>query len=177
MPAYLEFMLCFGSQSDARDLRFGAFREQSMMQCPPEGPSMPSLRRSGRQFQLCYNLKGVTLKKNSQEVKNNEWSIRQAAVHHQFDVVYGTTLWIITKGRIDIQERFNHLTGPKGLSEDRSFGTIYECFRASLAAHLMYCNWSTEDWRWYISWLEEIVEMEVSSISSRSDQRRIIGHG
>ena len=161
IPIYLDFMFVFGAQSDPRDLRFSGFREQSMMKDPPRGPSIPSLRRSGRQFQLCYNLKGVTLKtKDAENINLSEWSIRQAAISHQFDVVYGTTLWIVTKGGLDVQQRFKHLTGQDGRSEDNSFGDLYECFQSSLAAHLMYCHWSTEDWRWYIRWLEDVIDTE-----------------
>lgn len=159
MPSYLDFMFVFGSQSDPRDLRFSGFREQLIMKDPPLSTSIPGLGRSGRQFQLCYNLKGVKLKhENMKDVKDSEWSIRQAAIHHQFDVVYGTTLWIVTKGRLDILERFNDLTGSEGRLEDKSFGNVEECLRSSLAAHLMYCHWSTEDWRWYISWMEQVVD-------------------
>jgi hypothetical protein len=162
MPAYLDFMFVFGTQTDPADLRFGSFREQIIMKDPPRGPSSLDMRRSGRQFQLCYNLKGVTRKKkDDKNIKLSEWSIRQAAIHHQFDVVFGTTLWIVTKGRLDLQKRFKHLTGSNGRPEDRSFGSVYECFRSSLAAHLMYCYWSTEDWRWYICWLEDVIKKEV----------------
>ncbi|PGH11426.1 hypothetical protein AJ80_07104 [Polytolypa hystricis UAMH7299] len=99
MPVYLDFMFVFGAQSDATDLRFGGFHQHVMMRDPPRGPSMPELGRSGRYFQLCYNLKGVTPKlKSDVNLKLDEWSIRQAAIYHQLDVVYGTTLWIVTKG-------------------------------------------------------------------------------
>ena len=162
MPVYLDFMFVFGAQSDAKDLRFSGFREQTMISDPPRAPTIPALGRSGRHFQLCYNLKGVSFKKkNLENIKLNEWSIRQAAVYHQFDVVTGKTLWIVTKGRLDIQQRFKELTASTGRPEDRSFDTNQECFRSSLAAHLLFCHWSTEDWRWYIRWLEEVVEAEV----------------
>jgi hypothetical protein len=165
MPVYLDFIFVFGAQSDPRDLRFSGFREQTMIKDPPRGLAM--LGRSGRQFQLCYNLKGVTLNKNNKENnKLSEWSIRQAAIHHQFDVVNGTTLWIVTKGRLDIQQRFKQLTGRDGRPEDKSFGDVYECFRSSMAAHLMYCHWSTEDWRWYIRWLEDVIDSEVRPINN-----------
>lgn len=169
MPAYLDFMFIFGAQCDARDLRFSGFRKQNMLKNPLntkkcQSSNIPELGRSGQQFQLCYNLKGVTLKTNSGEDRNSkdsEWSIRQASIHHQFDVVYGTTLWIVTKGGLDIQKRFEKLTGPDGRIDDKSFGDTYACFRSSLAAHLMFCHWSTEDWRWYIAWMEVITEKEV----------------
>lgn len=162
MPVYLDFISVFGAQSEPRDRRFSGFREQTTLTDTPRGLAVPELGRSGRQYQLCYNLKSVALKsEDKKNVNLSEWSIRQAAIHHQFDVVEGTTLWIVTKGNLDLQERYKELTGKDGRPEDKSFGTVDQCFRSSLAAHLLYCHWSTEDWRWYILWLENVIEEEV----------------
>ena len=159
MPTYLEFVLVFGAQSEFRGLRFSGFREQTMIASPPRGLQIPELGRSGRQFQLCYNLISVALKsENRTNFALSEWTMRQAAIHHQFDVEEGTTLWIITKGHKDLLERFKELTGKGGRPEDKSFATVEECFRSSLGAHLMYCHWATENWRWYIQWLETVIE-------------------
>ena len=149
MATYLDFMLVFGAQSKQRDLRFSGFREQTMISSPARGLRIPELGRSGRQFQLCYNLKSVAYK-----TEQNEWSVRQAAIHHQFDVEEGTALWIVTMGRTDLLDRFKELTGKDARPQDKSFATPEECFRSSLAVHLMYCYWSTENWRWYIQHLE-----------------------
>ncbi|KAK1849034.1 hypothetical protein CCHR01_08372, partial [Colletotrichum chrysophilum] len=90
----------------------------------------------------------------------NEYSIRPAAFYHGFDVEGGNALWIVTKGGLDIQDRFKELTGKDARPEDKSFGDTQECFRSSLSAHLMFCHWSTEDWRGYIKWLEYVIDME-----------------
>jgi hypothetical protein len=166
MPAYLDFMFVFGSQSDPRDLRFSGFRESLELKEPA---CSPQPQRSGRHFQLCYNLKGVTLHSNNAEnVKLNAWSVRQAAIYHQFDVVHGTSVWIVTKGRLDLQQRFKTLTGSDARPEDSSFGDADQCFASSLAAHLMYCQWSTEDWREYLRWLEDVVDIEVRPLPQHS---------
>lgn len=163
MPAYLDFMFVFGAQSEARDLRFSGFREQTCLRTSTRGHQLDLLGRSGRHFQICYNLKGVSFKKKNEEnIKLNEWSIRQAAFYHQFDVEFGTSLWIVTKGRLDIQQRYKELTGKDGRLEDKSFGSRDESFRSNLAVHLLYCSWSTEDWRWYIRWLEDVIDIETS---------------
>ncbi|KAF2265369.1 hypothetical protein CC78DRAFT_599817 [Lojkania enalia] len=155
MPTYLDFIFVFGRQVDAKDPKFGGFRELKLMKDPPRGFNIPNMGRSGRQFQLCYNLKGVVMKNDeAEDVKMHEWSIRQAAIHHQFDIVYGTTLWIVTKGRRDLYDRIKDMTSQKGREEDRSFATVEECFRSSLGAHLLYCQWAIEGWRWYVRWLE-----------------------
>ena len=158
MPKYLDFLYIFGRQDRPRDLRFSGFREQTLLSSPPRGPAVPALGRSGRQFQLCYNVKAPFLKR----VPKREWSIRQAAVHHQFDVVEGTTLWIVTKGDQELKQRIERMTGPDGRPEDRNFTTLDDCFKSSLAVHLLLCHWSTEDWRWYIQALEDIIDRSVS---------------
>jgi len=146
MPAYLDFLSVFGQQSKPRDLRFSGFREQSVLSNPPRGLIIPAFGRSGCQIQLCYNLKSPSIVP-SKSAMPKEWSIRQVAVHHQFDVVEGTALWIITKGDQLFKERIQDLTGKDGRPEDRAFGTPGESFRSSLAVHLLACHWSTGDWR------------------------------
>lgn len=171
MPSYLDFISVFGSQSEPRDLRFSSFRERILLASPPRGPAIPSLGRSGRQFQLCYNLKAVAcISSTNTNTKNKEWSIRQAAFHHQFDVEEGTTLWMVTKGDREIKLRVQDMTGKDGRSEDRAFGTPEECLKSSVAVHLLYCHWSTEEWRWYIQWLEEVIDQEVSNTRAEINQ-------
>ncbi|KAB5576415.1 hypothetical protein GE09DRAFT_622164 [Coniochaeta sp. 2T2.1] len=161
MPAYLDFMYVFGEQSDQPDLRFTGFREQTNLGLQFQRLAISSLGRSGRQFQICYNLKNVELKtKDDDNFVHDEWSIRQAAIHHQFDIVEGTTLWLLTKGSLDLHQRFKELTGKDARSEDKNFRTPEESFRASLSAHLLWCYWSTDDWRSYLRWLETAIQEE-----------------
>lgn len=141
MPAYLDFMLVFGAHSDANDLRFSGFREQVQIKSAPSLCSMPTLGRSGRHYQLCYNLKSVHLNNESDEnIKLNEWSIRQAAIYHQFDVEQGTSLWIVTKGGDDLLDRYEELIGPDGRPEEKQFQDPAACMRSSLSTHLLFCH-------------------------------------
>jgi hypothetical protein len=169
MPAYLDFISVFGSQTGPRDLRFSSFREQTFITQEIRGPAAPSLGRSGRQFQLCYNLKSVACTSAVETAaKSKRWSIRQAAFHHQFDMEEGTSLWIVTKGDLEIKNRIEDMTGPLGRSEDRNVATTAGCFKTSLSVHSLCCNWATEDWRWYIQWLEEVIDNEVSNTWHKS---------
>lgn len=161
MPDYLEFLFIFGLQSEPRDLGFGSFRQHMSLKPTSSMAGIDNLGRTGRQYQLCYNLKGVTCKfRDANDVAKNIYSIRQAAIYHRLDIVNGSSLWIVTKGGLDIQQRFKRLTGKDARPEDTSFGSVEECFRSSLSAHLLFCHWSTEDWRGYIKWLEEVVNKE-----------------
>ncbi|XTI86036.1 hypothetical protein V2W45_1306373 [Cenococcum geophilum] len=167
MPSHLDFLSIFGQQDDARELRFSGFRYQIFwssrrVTINPGGPCVSELGRSGRYFQISYNLKTVIdaaeFKKPPPSPEEQEWSIRQAAFHHQFDVETGVTLWITTSGHDDIQKRVQELTGPRGRPEDHSFSTVAQCFKSSLAVHLLFCHWSTRNWRQYICWLEDRVQ-------------------
>lgn len=163
MPDYLDHLFIFGRQIDQRDVGFGSFREQMSLRDGRTCHHNAALGRSGRQYQLCYNLKGVTCTYGDLlNLVGKQFSIRQAAVYHRFDVVSGNTVWIVTKGRTDLYERFKELTGKNARPEDRAFQTPEECFRSSLSAHLLFCHWATEDWREYIKWLEETIQQEVS---------------
>ena len=169
MPGYLNFVSVFGQQTKPHNARFSGFREQTVLSTPLQGQAIHDLGRSGRQFQLCYNLKSVsrtspeaTVTVTKIEKKFWRWSTRQVALCHQFDTVEGTTLWILTKGGLDLKERIQEMTGSNGRREDRTFGTPQECFQSSLAVHLLLAHWANEGWRWYIQWLEDVIEEEVS---------------
>ncbi|KFY38315.1 hypothetical protein V494_04414 [Pseudogymnoascus sp. VKM F-4513 (FW-928)] len=149
MPDYLDFLFPFGLQSVPRDFRFSAFREQTLLKSPARGPAVPGLRRSGRQIQLSFNLKGVHCSSGAEvPTRDKIWSPRQAAVHHQFDMELGTTLWILTKGNLELKERIQDMT-----------------------IHLLLCQWSCGDWRWYILWLEDAITYETWHVNlPRSDR-------
>jgi hypothetical protein len=165
MPNYIDFISVFGLQLEAQDLRFSGFLAHSTISIgSPQGLVISSLGRSGRIYQMCYNLKTVScISDPNSPPKEREWSIQPAAFYHHFDVEEGTALWISTKGRLaDLKDQVQDLTGKDGRPEDRSYDSSEESFRSSLAVHLLYCNWSTEGWHSYIKWLELMVDQEVS---------------
>lgn len=76
MPAYLDFLVVFGSKAGAKELRFGGFSDQSLLTKPARELIIESLGRSGRQFQLCYNLKAVACKSPpGTSLLEQNWSI------------------------------------------------------------------------------------------------------
>lgn len=155
MPGYLDFLHGFGAQDNARGKFFTGFYQQTMLGEDSQLAQMSD--RSWRQYQLCYNLRGVTSKPMSHG--QVEWSVRQAAVHHQFDVVDGTAVWIVTKGGKDLLERVDNLA--KGYKKP-SLETPQACFRTSLDVHRMFSHWSAEDWRRYVDYLEDNLNSDVS---------------
>lgn len=163
MPDYLDFLLLFGSHQHSREKRFSGFRAESKL----ASPNLPldCLGRSGKYFELCYNLKAVAKQTKSGQLAPSDcqWSIRQGAVNHRFDVHKGNSLWIITRAGLGIKQRIESMTGKAGRNEDREFQTPEQCLRSSLAVHLLLCYWSSENWRAYLQWLEDSVANEVSA--------------
>lgn len=169
MPNYLDFLTLFASKHETCYLGFSGFKEQLLLSKPALGLKIPDLGRSGRYFQLCYNLKSVECFSNTSDtdLEAKRWSIRHAAFYHQFDIEEGTTLWLVTQTTLEIQDRIQHLTGDQGRPQYRSFESAEKCFKSSLAIQRLQCQWSTEEWQWYIQWLENAIHEQVSKLASR----------
>lgn len=161
MPAYLDLLLTFSINDNVRDMKHSSFREQTSLGKPQASIVSSSLGRSGQHFQICYTLKGAVFK-DVLDVSQEEWTIRQAAVHHQFDVVNGNALWIVTQSGEQLQKMFKDMTEHNEFDGDRSFGTLEDCFRSSFSTHLLSCAWSSQNWRRYLRWIENEMDKSVS---------------
>jgi hypothetical protein len=180
MPSFLDFLSVFGLQDEKRELRFSAFREQTFLmdfakrsagtsvqpsQIKALGPSISGLGRSGWGYQISYNLKTVVHRPKQPAplyLKDENWSIRQGAFHHQFDIIEGKALWITASPYNDVQDYIEDFTGRNAKPEDKSFRTLEECFNSTLSIHLLLCHWSVKNWRKYLRWLEDRMKQEVS---------------
>ncbi|KAK3985065.1 hypothetical protein QBC44DRAFT_251306 [Cladorrhinum sp. PSN332] len=163
MPEYLDFIGSFSIQP-GWITRFTGFRARKDLEAPPPMLVMEGLKRSGQQFEVVYNLKGVTM------IRQNEWVIRNAVFYHRFDLITARAVWIVTKAGLDILGRYKDLTSAIGRQEDRSFDTLQECFIASLSPHVLFCHWSSENWRRYIRHLEGLGLQSDSTPSNASYQ-------
>ncbi|KAG9228899.1 hypothetical protein BJ875DRAFT_217146 [Amylocarpus encephaloides] len=153
MPAFLEFLFPYGRQEHARDLNFSGFREESRIDPAQMALNIPGLGRSGRELRMCYNLKSV---EPSEYQPRMPWSIRQTAVYHSLDVETGKQFWVIIKGDELIKERIEDaLEGSGGPKSPRPQNSVSDAFIATISTHMIICDWCNEDWRWYISFLEE----------------------
>lgn len=163
-------MTVFGDKdaiNETRDLKFSAYKEQYQLSSTNANMALPELGRSGRHFQLTYNLKSVVCKSKSGTPNLlQEWYVRQGVIHHQFDITTGRAFWLICHGRNELKEEVERLTGAKARPQDRDFSTRLTCFQASLEVHLMSAHWAVQGWRPYIQWLEDIVEEKVSYLRS-----------
>jgi hypothetical protein len=155
MPAYLDFLFPFGRQLYAKDFHFSGFRHENSLGDPGRAFNIPELGRSGQELRLCYSLKSV---EPSGGHRDSPWTIRQTSIYHAFDMITGRATWVLIKGNELMRDRVESATGSHGLSELTSFATMDRAFATSLATHLIFCDWSGENWRWYINFLEESLQ-------------------
>ena len=155
LPSFLDFLFPFGNRQYAQDFSFSGFKYEDQFSDVDCGLKIPELGWSGRDFHLCYNLKSVEPSKGQPEWP---WSIRQSALYHSFDVETGRTNWIVIKGDQLLKKRIKLATGSRGLSETSLFATVDRAFASTLAIHVIICEWSGENWRWYINFLEEALQ-------------------
>lgn len=152
MPSFLDFIFPFGRQEHARDMYFSGFREESNLRSVRGSMELPELGRSGREIRMSYNLKSV----EPTYQPHMPWSLRQVAVYHSLDIKTGKEFWVIAKGDELIQERIEDIIDSKGGLIDTTNRTPAEdAFAASLATHSIVSDWCSENWRWYLSDLEE----------------------
>lgn len=155
MPAFLDFLFPYGKQEYAQDFYFGGFRHDTRLTEMDRGLEILELGRSGRVLQLCYGLKSV---EKSERQREWPWSIRQTGIYHSFDVETSRAIWIVVKADHLMKDRIMSATEAIGLSGLASFETLGGAFASTLATHLMFCEWSGENWRWYINFLEEALQ-------------------
>lgn len=156
MPNFLDFISVFGKQDDARDITFSSFQDLNLISRAPAKLAIDELDRTANRYQLCYNLKSVATGSKT------KYSIRQAAVHHQFDIKEGKAFWIFAQGHWDLFDRLNAISGPDWRERSLSFGCLAECFGSTLTVHKLACEWACQNWRKYIVYLEVNIKKHVS---------------
>lgn len=164
MPHYIDFLLVYGAEEEDRELRFCGFRTQTTFVNPDAGQIIPDLNRSGRRYEICYNLKAVNPKDSSEDrLINTRWKIRQYAVYHRFDLGTGCVLWIIADPREKVKKLIGEVMAEYTTPEDLKFDSMADAFKSCLDTHLVLTQATTEEWRWYIQSLEEAIDKLVSS--------------
>ncbi|KAL8896163.1 MAG: hypothetical protein Q9207_007844 [Kuettlingeria erythrocarpa] len=84
--------------------------------------------------------------------------------------------WVVVKGDDLMKRRIESATGDGGYLSTVDFHTMDRAFETSLRVHLIFCDWSTEQWRWYINSLEvTFQEMTGRALSApiNADQLRM----
>ena len=148
MPEFIDFFFPFGFQSYAQDFYFSGFRQRTQL-AEHWRNATPNARPVDKRLQICYNLKSV------EPSDSHSWSIRHCAVYHSFAIKEVRTSWIIVKGDELMKRRIESATSDRGPHEPSDFKSMSGAFKTSLETHLIFCDWSAENWRWYINFLED----------------------
>lgn len=151
MPEFLEFLFPFGKQLYTYDFQFSSFRHETRLADHFKSLEITELGRSGRRFQICYNLKAVESKR---EDPCWPWSSRQTAVYHSFDVVKIQSTWIVVKANDEIRNRLKEVEAAALTKDPGLYSDLKKTFANSLDCHLTVADWCAENWRWYINWFE-----------------------
>ncbi|KAF2473093.1 uncharacterized protein BDR25DRAFT_128515 [Lindgomyces ingoldianus] len=148
MASFLDFISPFGKQEHAEDSHFSAVKEDIRLDSRHSGLKIRELGRSGLEIRIGYNLRSV---ERSPGQKDFPWSIRQTAVYHSFDLETAHTLWVNFKGNKLLKKRVEEVLAS---SDAHKIGSCSQAFTTSLQQHVLFCDWSGENWRWYINYLE-----------------------
>ena len=157
MPSFLDFLFSFGAQHHAKDFFFTGFRHDTRLSELEKNIAIPDLGRSGRILRICYSLRSVEA---SPDQEKWPWSIRGTATHHAFDFETGRTNWLIVKGEggASMKDRIIAETSSQNGNMFSKFDSCDQAFSSSMSTHLLLCNWSVENWRWYINYMEQEVQ-------------------
>jgi hypothetical protein len=155
MPAFLDFLFPFGRQEHARGFPFSGFRHETRLNPLHNGLNIPALDRSGQELRMSYSLKSV--EKSDGQI-HWPWSIRQTAVYHSLDIKTGVSSWVVVKGNQLMKSRMELVTQSRNFRNANGFDSPARSFASSLILQLVICDWCSEDWRWYISFLEEALQ-------------------
>ncbi len=167
IPEYLNLLFPLGERELAQDFYSDGFYQYTNLSNATPSLQLPERAWSGRDFKICYSLKSV---EPSESQTGWPWSIRHCAVHHTFDVSNVRSTWVIVKGNQLIEKRISSATSGRGPPEYSSYGTLDRALAAAFATHLIMTDWSAENWRWYINFLEEkFGELTQGAISIDAD--------
>ncbi|KAL9077976.1 MAG: hypothetical protein Q9157_003100 [Trypethelium eluteriae] len=155
IPRFLEFLIAFGKRERATEAKFGGFCCEMTLDDRPKHAHLLETGHFNQGFQLCYSLSSP---EPSQRDARRPWSIRQTAVYHAFNIQTGRTTWIIVKGNDLIKTRITEQTSLLDPELSEALEAPYATFAASLLSHLLICDWSNEEWRWYTTYLESEME-------------------
>jgi hypothetical protein len=172
MASYIDFIVPFGQQHHAKDNHFSGLKCDSRLTSGSSSCKSEVLGRSGNDYRMCYNFKSV---ESSASQINWPWSIRQAAIYHQFDVEEGRTLWIVVKGDQLLKDRIKDLTRQTEVQSEGSAAFAHNAsaqFIQSLHVHLLIFEWCIEDWRWYLNFVEEEQAWTKNALTMRFDKPR-----
>lgn len=146
-----------------KDFQHCQFEANNRLQQYEAGLRVPELKRSGHMLELCYSLRSVE-RSDSIEGRTT-WSFKQTCVYHSFDVSTGLTTWIVIKGSDLFKKRIMDTSNASIFPGIKSFTTVSDAFASALAVQLIFGDWTTENWRWFVNDLEKEVQSVTRAVT------------
>ena len=162
-PSFLDILGDYrGTWIDEREGRSTTFRTSTIPLEPPKSTVVPSLSRTGRRYQMSFDLK---IPKFHTLGGKGFYKLRQVALHHQLDFGSGVQLWIVGDPYGLVKERVQGYLPLKCCTS--TFGDVPASFRSSLEIHLEILGMVAELWSQYTKDAEDNVQDIVSSLGSQ----------
>ncbi|KAK0673582.1 hypothetical protein QBC41DRAFT_311100 [Cercophora samala] len=155
MAPFTELLLGFGKSRARKEFHYTSFRHENYLSVS-QAANFASARlgRSGLEIRHCYNLWGVEM---SDAGDSPEWSIRQTAIFHAFDIVSGQALWVNISANDEMKSRIRDAVVSCEELGAESLKSLRGSFLATLTTHLVAFEWCLENWRHYITHLEKML--------------------
>ncbi|ETN36375.1 uncharacterized protein HMPREF1541_08652 [Cyphellophora europaea CBS 101466] len=161
MPSFLDILFCFGRQHRPNDFYYTTFRHECRLNDADSSLNIPSMFRSGQSIQLCYNLR-------SAELDGDDWKFRNTGTYHYYDAATGHANWILVRCDQSIKNKLTTATKSPQLRALRSLDSLPQRLQAALVAHLCLCEWSSQNFRAFVSDLEKRVHKETTGAHDKS---------
>ncbi|KAH8893663.1 hypothetical protein GQ53DRAFT_805199 [Thozetella sp. PMI_491] len=151
--SFLDSIFAFGDQEEPLDAGLSLFQYDNAWSQETRLPTLETIGRSGQEWRFSILLR--TAERTSEA--GWQWSMRQAALYHSFDVVTGKTLWISVKGNNLLEKRIKESTSDIVPAYTEPTDELLASLRAALDILVMLFTWCEENWRWCIRDIEDTI--------------------
>lgn len=166
---FLDFLFMYGDQEEPRDPFFTSFRAYKTIREGQQCFKLPSLHRSGDEFNICYNLRAP---ERSTGNRLMPWSIRPAVLYHTFDTISGQCVWLNLKGNESMSEELTNEAKRLRWTNPDPAENLVTAFSASLRIQVFFCEWSRENWKKYIKYLSDELNKFTKALVTEEFQER-----
>ncbi|KIW18136.1 hypothetical protein PV08_02424 [Exophiala spinifera] len=159
---HMNLLFLFGRENRMTGGRYDSFWGQVAFGQPMPGLEAPDLGRSGKHYEISFNLKGISSDITDPKTFTPEFphngAICNVAIYHKLDIIHGTSIWIITKPGGGLSRYTGAEASGSGGDDTRMFTTPAECYISSLEVHITLARWAGESWWAYFQDLETLIE-------------------
>ncbi|KAK5713543.1 hypothetical protein LTR15_011243 [Elasticomyces elasticus] len=155
MSSFMDCVFSFGFREHNQDCSLAAFYSNNRLSKSQRGLQITDLGRSGRMMEHCYSLKSV---ERSNGQLDWPWAVRQCSIYHALDLESAQATWIVIKANRLIEKLVVDSTAPLQYWTKLAPGSVHTAVAAALVVHELVMAWSSDNWHWYVSFLENTLQ-------------------